>query len=469
MDLLLPIAILPGVAALGARALNMTGPTALTLAARASWTSFGLVAAAAMATVAGISAFDALSLALALLTAFVGSIVLSFSRRHMKADPRLATYALRIGLLISSVLVFVSAHDLLSFAVAWVASGWLLSALIGHVPGWVEAEAAEKRARMAFLIGDTSLVAALAALALWGRTLDMSTAIAAAADMPVIWIAAVAALLLIAAIARSAVPPFHKWLMGSMTAPTPVSALMHAGLVNAGGFLLIRFAPVLEASPTVQLAAILIGAAGALFGTGVMLVRPDVKRALGGSTVAQMSFMIMTCGLGAYAAALWHLIAHGLFKAWLFLGAGSNVGRAQPKTLAPMSPIDTLAILGAGAVLAWVVIGRGLTDALPLPVLFAGIAGLTSVASLVRAPSRSAASLALVAVSLGLGLAYVGGIALIESLAGLPRTASLLAMPAQLALLAPFVVAWIWQVAKLPLPTALYIRMLNTGGPALIR
>lgn len=469
MDLLFLISILPGAAALAGRALGMAGPAALQLAARAGWTTFGLIAAGALATATGTAGFDTLSLALALLTAFVGSIVLSFSRRHMKADPRLATYALRIGLLISSVLVFVSARDLLSFAVAWIASGWLLSALIGHMPGWVEAEAAEKRARMAFLIGDAALVAAIAGLGLWSRSLDMATAIAGAATMPLLWTGAIATLLLIAAIARSSVPPFHKWLMGSMTAPTPVSALMHAGLVNAGGFLLIRFSPVLEAAPAVQLATILIGAAGALFGTGVMIVRPDVKRALGGSTVAQMSFMIMTCGLGAYAAALWHLIAHGLFKAWLFLGAGSNVGRAQPKTLAPMTPVDTLAVLGAGALLAWVLIGRGVAEALPLPVLFAGIAGLTSVASLVRAPSRGAASLALVTISLGLGLAYVGGISLIEGLAGIPDSAVVLSIPAQLALLAPFVTAWVWQVARLPLPTALYIRMLNTGGPALIR
>ena len=146
------------------------------------------------------------------------------------------------------------------------------------------------------------------------------------------WVTLTAALLLlIAAAARCALPPFAGWLLSSMTAPTPVSALMHAGLVNAGGFLLIRFAPVFEAAPIARAAAVAIGLVAALYGVGVMSVRPDIKRSLAGSTVSQMGFMIMSCGLGAYAAALWHIVAHGLFKAWLFLGSGSSVGMRGDK------------------------------------------------------------------------------------------------------------------------------------------
>jgi len=469
MDPLLIISVLPGGAALAGRFANLVGQAQLRLVTGASWLAFVLIGGLAALSGVTLLSLDSLALVIGLLTAFVGSVVLSFSLRHMKADARLPLYALRIGLLLTSVLLVASARDLLSFALAWIASGWLLARLIGHVPGWVEAEAAEKRARMAFLIGDCALVAALAGLALGTGTLSLAGVLAGAPDMPVLGLAAVGALLLIAAIARSSVPPFHKWLMGSMTAPTPVSALMHAGLVNAGGLLLIRFAPVLEAAPAVKLAALVIGAAGALFGTGVMLVRPDVKRALGGSTVAQMSFMIMTCGLGAYAAALWHLVAHGLFKAWLFLGAGSTIGRAAPRSLAPMSPIDAMMVIGAGAALTAVLIGRGVTETVPLPMLFALVAGLTGLAGLVRAPARAAAPFALALVTLGLVAGYAAGITLIETLPGLPRGALLLPLPAQIALLTPFLLAWIWQVARLPLPAALYVRMLNTGGPALIR
>ena len=147
-------------------------------------------------------------------------------------------------------------------------------------------------------------------------------------------------LLVIAAAARCAVPPFSGWLLSSMTAPTPVSALMHAGLVNAGGFLLIRFAPVLEAAPVARAVAMLLGLFGAIYGVGIMMVRPDIKRSLAGSTVSQMGFMIASCGLGYFAAALWHLTAHGLFKAWLFLTAGSRVGIEQNR---PQGGLDLTA------------------------------------------------------------------------------------------------------------------------------
>lgn len=464
------ISILPGAVALAGLAARLDGATALRLVTASVWSVFGLFAGIALLAFTGQLEASALALALGLLTAFVGGIVLSFSRRHMKADPRLAIYAQRIGLLITAVLVSVTAHDLITFAAAWIASGWLLARLIGHVPGWVEAEAAEKRARRAFLIGDTALVAALGLLAYEAGALSIDAALAAATSLPVAAQVATGLLLLVAAIARSAVPPFHKWLMGSMTAPTPVSALMHAGLVNAGGFLLIRFGELISAAPGVSLAAVAIGAVGALFGTGVMIVRPDVKRALGGSTVAQMSFMIMTCGLGAYAAALWHLIAHGLFKAWLFLGAGGTIGRARPATLTRPGAVDAVMVTAAAGALVAVLAARGLLGAtLPLPILFAAVTGLASLAGLTRASAKGVAPAAVIAVSAGLTLAYVGGVAFIESLAGLPAAAALLSTPAQLALLAPFVAAWIWQLARRPLPAALYIRMLNTGGPALIR
>lgn len=469
MNSLQIISVLPGVAALAAAAMQLPGARALHTVTIGTWSTLALLVGVLATSLAGWIGTDSLALALALLTAFIGGIVLSFSRRHMKADPRLARYALHIGLLLTAALATVSAHDLITFAIAWIASGWLLARLIGHVPGWVEAEAAERRARRAFLIGDTALVAALALLAIPASSLSIDTLASTAATLPVPVQVAAGLLLVVAAIARSAVPPFHKWLMGSMTAPTPVSALMHAGLVNAGGFLLIRFADVL-AAPGVQLAAVAIGAIGALFGTGVMIVRPDVKRALGGSTVAQMSFMIMTCGLGAYAAALWHLIAHGLFKAWLFLGASGNVGRARPATLTRPSAADAVMVAGAAGALVAVLVARGLiAPELPLPLVFAAVTGLASIASLTRAPGRGPAPATIVAVSAGLTLAYVCGVALIEGLAGLPASASPLSTPAQLLLLLPFLAAWGWQLARRPLPAALYVRMLNTGGPALIR
>jgi len=464
---LLASAALPALVTLIARSAGMTGLTLLRAAAGSAWASFGASAALAALAASGLVAIDMLGLAMALLTSFVGAIVLSFSVRHMKADRRLSAYALRVSLLIASVLALVAAQDLIVFALAWAASGVLLAQLIGHVPGWVEAEAAKKRARTAFVVGDGALLAALLLLGAWAGSLSIADVIAAAPTLPMPLAALACALILVGAMARSALPPFHKWLMGSMTAPTPVSALMHAGVVNAGGFLLIRFAPLLEAVPAVKVAAVLIGATGALFGIGVMIVRPDIKRALGGSTVAQMSFMIMTCGLGAYTAALWHLIAHGLFKSWAFLGAGSSIARARPAALASWSPAASVMVTALALALVIAAFGTAGALSLPLPILLALVAALTGVAGAARADGKAVPNV--LVTSLGLVLAYVAGFAAIENLPGLPAGASPLPLLGQVALLATFLFAWVWQTARLPIPAPLYVRMLNTGGPALIR
>ncbi len=460
---LLPLAgLVPALAAMVA--VRCGGATAVKLVTSAAWATVLLLIGTALHAAGSGASVDATGLVLALLTSFVGAIVLSFSQRHMKADARLPLYAGRVGLLVAAVLCFVTATDLYSLGAAWIASGWLLASLIGHVPNWPEAADAASRARRHFLLGDVALVGALLALGLNAGTASISAAIAGAGGLGHAGQLLVAGLLLIAALARCAVPPFHDWLMRSMAAPTPVSALMHAGLVNAGGFLLIRFAPVFEAAPAVKLIAIGVGAAGALFGIGVMMVRPDVKRALGGSTVAQMSFMIMTCGLGFYAAALWHLVAHGLFKAWLFLGAGSNIGRAPTKArLEPFTP--AAAMMTAGLAIAIVVAWSAAQ--FPVPLVLALATALSGVGTALRTAKGS--SVPMLLASAGLILSYLGGVTAFSMLSGLAQGQTVLPVLGQAALALVFVCAWVWQTARLPLPTPLYIRFLNSGGPALIR
>ena len=241
---------------------------------------------------------DRLTLAFAALTLFVGATVATFSQRYMRADRHVRAYSATVGLLVTSVLVCVASTNMALLALAWIASGVLLARLIGHGDNWPEARAAARRARIAFAMGDSALVAALALLAWHSGSWQIATALAHVASLPAAWALAIACLLLVAGAARCALPPFSGWLLSSMTAPTPVSALMHAGLVNAGGFLLLRFASVFEAAPLARWAAVLVGLAAAVHGLGIMLVRPDIKRALAGSTVSQMGFMIMSCGLG---------------------------------------------------------------------------------------------------------------------------------------------------------------------------
>ncbi len=123
--------------------------------------------------------------------------------------------------------------------------------------------------------------------------------------------------------------PFHRWLLDSAVAPTPVSAVMHAGIVNAGGIILTLFAPIFTTSMAQTLLLILSGLS-VIMGTGIMLVQVDYKRQLIGSTIAQMGFMLIQCALGAYIAAIIHAVLHGLFKSTLFLQAGSAIHHEKP-------------------------------------------------------------------------------------------------------------------------------------------
>ena len=211
------------------------------------------------ASVAWMFAFPSLgrdigvSLSIGMLTLFVGAIVSSFSLRYMRSDQRSTRFFLMLGLLVASVLITVFSANLLILAVAWCTSSVLLAKLVGHCADWDEALAAKRRTQLAFAIGDVSLVAALSILGWQAGTLQLEVVLSTVSEIPAPLATTAALLLVIAAAARCALPPFSGWLLSSMSAPTPVSALMHAGLVNAGGFLLIRFAPLLEAAPSARI------------------------------------------------------------------------------------------------------------------------------------------------------------------------------------------------------------------------
>lgn len=407
-----------------------------------------------------------LPLALALLTLFVAAIVAAFSLRHMRADPRSRRFFLILGALVAAVLTVLFTGNLIVLGMAWCGSGLLLARLIGHADGWRESHTAARRARRAFLVGDAALVIALAILGRQAGSWQIDAVISGASALPPLLATVAALLLIVAAAARCALPPFSGWLLSSMTAPTPVSALMHAGLVNAGGFLLIRFAPVLEAAPAARIVAVMVGLCGAIYGLGIMMVRPDVKRALAGSTVSQMGFMIMSCGLGAYAAALWHIIAHGMFKAWLFLGSGATIGMKPGKPVATLSGWTTV-IIAAGTVgIALSIISFGDSDASLVPVLL-GVA--TAVSTLIacfggKSPMRAKVTLllalaALIAIhSTGLVLA---GMAIGANVA--PPVPDWLL----LAVLMVFLGVWAWQQHRVSigrgLPLPLYVHLINAG------
>lgn len=408
----------------------------------------------------------ALGLVIGALTLFVALIVMAFAVRYLRADPRGAAFGVTLGLLVGCVLTCVATGSLFVLAAAWVASGRLLARLIGHDTTWPEARAAARRARHAFAVGDSALVAGLLVLGLSTGSAAITPVLAQSATLAGPTGAAAALLLMIAAAARCALPPFAGWLASSMTAPTPVSALMHAGLVNAGGFLLIRFAPLFEAAPLARLAAIAAGLGAALYGLGVMCVRPDIKRSLAGSTVSQMGFMIMSCGLGAYGAALWHIVAHGLFKAWLFLGSGSAIGIGKT----PAAPGLTHSIKGcailvlAGAlVLTW----AGHMDGALVPLLLAlATAMVTLNAGLgTQMPMRS--RLAATAILIVLAATQAIGVWLTTVAVG-HEGPMVLPGWALDGVLAAFLGGWVWQAQRRSLPRRIYVHLLNAGALACV-
>jgi NAD(P)H-quinone oxidoreductase subunit 5 len=206
-------------------------------------------------------------------------------------------------------------------------------------------------------LADACLIGAAVLLFLNFQTLnlpDLMNAVSSmsAAQVPLSLKVAVG-LIAFGAILKSAQFPFHTWLPDTLETPTPVSALMHAGIISAGGFLLIRLSPMVALVPEVMLGLAGIGAVTALFGSLVMLTQTSVKKALAFSTVAQMGYMILQCGLGAFSLAALHLVAHSLYKAHTFLNSGSTVQQLSAPSLSEPAPARTLSGLIPSLLGAW--------------------------------------------------------------------------------------------------------------------
>ncbi|WP_254279280.1 proton-conducting transporter membrane subunit [Haloarcula marina] len=344
-------------------------PVALT------WLVWSLFAASIAALVArvrfggawevpGLVAVDGLTVLLWVVVTFFSGIVHSYSRRYMAGSARETSFFATVFGFTVVVMGLVAADHVALFWLLWLAMGLLMAKLIGLADGWTQAQAAASVARKYFLASSALLGVALTAL-WWATGATTVSGFAAAADGlgGAVWLLGVAALVL-AAMIQSALVPFHGWLLSSMTAPTPASALMHAGFVNAGGILLARFAPVVTVDATLMLAIVVVGATSALLGKLLKTVQTDVKSELGCSTVGQMGFMLMQAGLGFFGAAITHLVLHGFYKAYHFLSAGGEVERTGPSesdahetTLAGV--VVTVATGLAGGALFAVLTGKG--------------------------------------------------------------------------------------------------------------
>jgi NAD(P)H-quinone oxidoreductase subunit 5 len=266
---------------------------------------------------------DPISVTLALLVAFVGWIVVRYSRRYLDGEKWEGRFHGLTLAAVALVLLLVQAASLPVLILAFMATGLILRQLLLFYPDRPQAQRAAVKFARVWGAGDVALI--ISSVLLWHSlgTVDIAVLTAATA-LPALAQLAVALLVLAAAL-KTAAFPLHGWLTEVMEAPTPVSALLHAGIINSGGVLLITLSGLVQQSAGAMAALVVIGGFTALFGALVMLTQSAVKTALAWSTVAQMGFMLLQCGLGLWALALLHIVAHSLYKAHAFLSSGGAV------------------------------------------------------------------------------------------------------------------------------------------------
>lgn len=327
----------------------------------------------------------------------LGSLVAWYAATNLRGQRRQGRFALLLVAAVGGLAVMVTATSLLTAAAGWTASGLALAGLVAH-----RDDAAARRASALvlrrLLLGDAAVWAAVAADA-------------AGAGTPV-----VAVLLVTGCVVRSALVPAHRWLPETAEAPSPVSALLHAGIVNGGPMLCLLWWPVVSQGVALGVLAV-AGLASVAAGLAAMRLRSDVKGRLAASTTAQMGLVALQLGLALPAAALVHVLGHGCWKAWLFLRAGGAAGRARPATARPNRRSAAVLVLAAGLVTAGagLAVGAalGVPGGLALPAgLIAALAavGVSEALLLERARPGQRAVLAGGAVTLAVGYLLVVGL-----------------------------------------------------------
>ncbi|MEV7131064.1 NADH-quinone oxidoreductase subunit L [Streptomyces sp. NPDC093260] len=269
---------------------------------------------------------DQLSMTFVLLITGVGSLIHLYSIGYMAHDERRRRFFGYLNLFLAAMLVLVLADNYLLLYVGWEGVGLASYLLIGF---WQHKPSAATAAKKAFLVnrvGDMGLSVAIMLMFTTFGTFAFGPVLSHTGDTGEGKLTAIALMLLLAACGKSAQVPLQSWLGDAMEGPTPVSALIHAAtMVTAGVYLIVRSGAIFNAAPDAQLVVTVVGAVTLLFGAIVGCAKDDIKKALAGSTMSQIGYMVLAAGLGpiGYVFAIMHLVTHGFFKAGLFLGAGS--------------------------------------------------------------------------------------------------------------------------------------------------
>nr|WP_302473960.1 proton-conducting transporter membrane subunit [Legionella sp. PL877] len=292
-----------------------------------------------------------LNILICTLIVFVSFIVHRFSIRYMAGDRFYRRYFIILSATTLSAITWVLADNIFLFWIGWTFSNVFLILLMIHKSKWEAAKNSGSLALKILMSGSFFLFIAIMFLYLQNNTTSLEFLIHSNHDVSQLSNLSLT-LILLAALSQSALWPFHRWLISSLNSPTPVSALMHAGLVNGGGILIVKFAPLISIHQRLLTVLFLLGAISAFLGSIWKLLQNDIKRMLACSTMAQMGFMMMQCGLGLFSAAITHLCWHGLFKAYLFLSSGSVITETKPENNLKTNSFVAIILSAAGGLLA---------------------------------------------------------------------------------------------------------------------
>ncbi len=357
-----------------------------------------------------------LTVTLVLLVCVVGAVVQSFSLRYLEGDRTGRRFLAAAGVVVAAMAVVCASATATVLVGAWVVAGAAFVVALGCRPDLPGVRAAARRTVRMFAVGDLAVVVALALVWLRAGNVDLASpdALRSAAAHLGGLATPVALLVAVAVLTRSAQGPLGRWLPGTVSAPTPTSALLHAGVVNGGGVLLVRLGVLTGGSMLAMAAVFTVAAVTAAVATQAMVRKADVKGALVLSTMGQMGFMVAECTVGAYLAAVVHLIGHALYKATLFFGSGAQVPRTGEAPVVPSAVMPRAARVAVSAAAAAATVAvvaafpQVLADrgAVVLLVFAAGTAASASWSWWRRAPASTRGALVWATALLGAGAAY---------------------------------------------------------------
>jgi len=300
---------------------------------------------------------DSLSMLFFTMIALLGFIIIKYSINYLDGDPRQNIFMGRIAATIASVQLFVLSGNLLILFFAWVLMSLFLHRLLVFYKDRPRAQTAAKKKFIVSRLADIFLL--ISCTMFYNQIGSGSLAVIFEAvkqgslngtpisfEIPTLF-------LVLAALFKSAQFPFHGWLVEVMETPTPVSALLHAGVLNAGPFVIMRFALVLNETEIASSILLFMGGLTALFASIVFMTQSSIKTALGYSSIAHMGFSFFICGTGAYSAAVLHIVAHSFYKGHSFLSSGSSIDMIRSKRISTPQRLGNPLLIILGVILTF--------------------------------------------------------------------------------------------------------------------